>query len=1124
MSVTPREVFMAGAMSSSGVGGMDFDFSAGGGGSAGFSSGAGAMSSAVMGYFSGAAGSISAFGGGSSGSHYSGENLRAMLEGSKERDKLEAMKKLIGMISLGEDVSEYFPNVVKNVVSPAIEVKKLVYIYLARYAEQKPDLALLSINTFQRDLKDPNQFIRASALRVLSNVRVPVIVPLVVLAIKTVITDRSPYVRKTAAHAIPKLYAIAPEEKETLVEFIDTLLQDNSTLVVGSVVMAFEEVCPERLDLIHRHFRKFCTLLVDVDEWGQIAILSLLTRYGRTQFLNPNLHSKGNSDSEVDQSSRKKKGFYSDSEDEDSDASSVTIGDQDMDGYVMDPDHRFLLTASKQLFQHRNSGTVMAVAMLYYYLAPSEEGHVVGKALSRIMRSGREIQYVVLRNIASMSGRRASLFAPYLKKFYVLSSDAIFNRLLKLEILTNIANEANIPALLMEFQTYVKSNDEKFAAATIQAIGRCASRIADVTENCLSGLMSLLTSRNETVVGEAVVVIKKLVQTHAKENLEIILKQLARKIDGLDSAVARANILWMFGEYAESVPEMAPDILRKSLQRFATEDPAVKLQILNLGAKLFLLNREQCELMFEYALNLARYDMTYDIRDRARFLRAMLVPEDGDGEGASSIIRDSARNIFLCDKPAPGWDSEFSAYSRFQLGTMSLLLNQEAKGYQPLPDFPTEAPDPSTRDVDDIFGRPKDDMCGGGNAGRGGAPFYGGSTESSSGSGSDSDSGEGFYSDSNESSGSGSSSESDTSSEESSSGEEESSSEDESDSDSSDESDTPLVPSVEKQRAAAQKAASKTSSQAFQAKKPTKEIRKSVTPTKKKPVNEPCLLDLGDDEEVDSSPSGSINKLSLVDSTPLAPVNAGSPKNNRHQEALHVVPVDPNHHPKPAELLNRMNAKGLSIDYSYRREQGLFPGKMIAVSLVFKNTTSSPIAHIKIGQLFLEKGVELFPFTEIDELAPDQTFETSVGIDFNDTIQPAKFELIVGETNVYKVGIRPVAGELLKPAGCSIDAFQSLKKKLSGMNESSGKAKCEAGAMNERTVRQAVLSKANVGFVGQVGEEYMFAGLTCSGGTAVLVRVEVPSADETEVSVTVHCDSMSVGSILLKDLKSSFQN
>jgi len=52
--------------------------------------------------------------------------------------------------------------------------------------------------------------------------------------------------------------------------------------------MGLLQVCPERIDLIHKNYRKLCNLLVDVDEWGQVIIINMLTRYARTQFTNPN--------------------------------------------------------------------------------------------------------------------------------------------------------------------------------------------------------------------------------------------------------------------------------------------------------------------------------------------------------------------------------------------------------------------------------------------------------------------------------------------------------------------------------------------------------------------------------------------------------------------------------------------------------------------------------------------------------------------------------------------------------------------------------------------------------------------------------------------------------------------
>ena len=44
------------------------------------------------------------------------------------------------------------------------------------------------------------------------------------------VTDMSPYVRKTAAHAIPKLYSLDPEHKDQLVEVIEKLLKDQTTV------------------------------------------------------------------------------------------------------------------------------------------------------------------------------------------------------------------------------------------------------------------------------------------------------------------------------------------------------------------------------------------------------------------------------------------------------------------------------------------------------------------------------------------------------------------------------------------------------------------------------------------------------------------------------------------------------------------------------------------------------------------------------------------------------------------------------------------------------------------------------------------------------------------------------
>ena len=217
--------------------------------------------------------------------------------------------------------------------------------------------------------------IRASALRVLSSIRVPVIVPIVMLAIRDSAVDMSPFVRKTAAHAIPKLYSIDSDQKEELVGLIEKLLADRTTLVVGSgktslchyeivnfivifyftAVMAFEEVCPERIELIHKQFRKLCNLLADIDEWGQVVIVNMLLRYSRTQFVDPN--------KDCDDWEKEVKNFYDSDEDNDSDDDNKNSNKKTT---VMDPDHRLLLKSAKPLLQSRNAAVVMATGELVF--------------------------------------------------------------------------------------------------------------------------------------------------------------------------------------------------------------------------------------------------------------------------------------------------------------------------------------------------------------------------------------------------------------------------------------------------------------------------------------------------------------------------------------------------------------------------------------------------------------------------------------------------------------------------------------------------------------------------------------------------------------------------------------
>lgn len=1037
------------------------------------------------------------------------DDLKQMLDVNKDSMKLEAMKRIIGMMAKGRDASDLFPAVVKNVVSKNIEVKKLVYVYLARYAEEQQDLALLSISTFQRALKDPNQLIRASALRVLSSIRVPMIIPIVMLAIKDSAMDMSPYVRKTAAHAIPKLYSLDPEQKEELVLVIEKLLQDKTTLVVGSAVMAFEEVCPERIDMIHKSFRKLCNLLVDVDEWGQVFILNMLTRYARTQFTDPNVNNNGSSE-EDDVDGEDKKPFYDD-EGQLSVKENVAV--------ELDPDHRLLLKNAKPLLQSRNAAVVMAVAQLFHHLAPRREVSVIAKSLVRLLRSSREVQTVVLSTIASLAVKRKALFSPYLKSFFVRSSDPTHVKTLKLEILTTLASESSIASILREFQTYIASVDKAFVAATVQAIGKCAANISQVTDTCLTGLVSLLSNSDEAVVGESVVVIKNLLQTSPESYIDII-RHMVRLADSITVATARAAILWLLGEYSHLVPELAPDLLRKSAKTFVDEEDIVKLQVLNLAVKLYLRNPGQTTLLCQYVLSLARYDANYDIRDRARLLRLLLFPTPGTETAPESRFTREARNIFLVSKPAPASTPLDPDTEVYQLGSLSHHVHARVPGYLELPPWAETSPDASVRQS--ATPPPQMDSERGGVL-DGRAREYIDTGNSNSGAGKT----RAFYTSGSESETEDEEEEDEGNNDEESSSEEEESSDEESE-DSEEETSTEEEEKPAKKKAPApvnnktpvnNKPAVNSKNKSVAKSKTTAPVQKSQESSGKKSTtqstptarsNVDLLLDL-DDFSI-SGTSSLITPTLGGFLSPLTPHGASTPTNGAASQKPGVSLLPSAYcTPKYTEVLNKITAgRGmLSALGAFSRAPCVASARMIVLAVRLQNHHSAPLLHISVES----EGSHLYTFPEVAVLAPGISTEVNLGVDLKDSSQPLsarlKWEVEEGgERYSAEVKLSAPVGEWLRPVSMSHDLFDAEKSKLTGMNEHKGKVKSPV-------TPSAVFQIANVALISSDDSTLRFAGQSVSSGCLVLITMD-------NGELTVNCEKMVLGSMLLTDLVKHF--
>ena len=622
------------------------------------------------------------------------------------------------MIYQNKPCLPYFSSVVKNVTNTNIEIKKLVYIYLLHYAESDPDLALLSVNAIQKSLTDQNPQVRALALRTMSGMRVPVISQIVSLAIKRGAGDMSPHVRKAAALAIPKCYNLDPNTLPQLLDYLSILLGDKQYFVVGPAVQTFLQICPDRLDLIHKHYRSLVKKLVDMDEWSQLATLRLLLFYCRRTFpLKKQKVTKVN-----------KKGFYDDEPDVEEETGEVIRS--------LDPDLELFMKACQNLLQNRSSAVITSVTSCLLYLGTPEYLQQAVGPLVGLLRGPPEVEEVALCNIVLVSLSAPQLLVPYTSHFLLRAQDPPQIWKLKIELLTLVFPYTALhlkSIILSELEHFSHSSNIELIRESVQAIGRCAQSDPENAHRCFRVLLNQISSFDNVLVSEVLTVMRHLIQQDPTSHRKTVVR-LARNLDKTTSPQARATIIWLVGEFANIDPEnnIAPDVLRILAKGFAEESEPAKQQIVLLAAKVYLLflQKELADTgnpdsqadegaddtrahsppsitldhpitkLWNYILLLARYDTSYDLRDRARLCKALLSNHESTQLAAL---------LLLAPKPVPHAPSPSESRKDFVLGSTTLVLGKDEAGvlglpgYEALPDWVQEGqePDPKLRDAGD---------------------------------------------------------------------------------------------------------------------------------------------------------------------------------------------------------------------------------------------------------------------------------------------------------------------------------------------------------------------------------------------------------------------------------------
>ncbi|KAI3644770.1 hypothetical protein MP228_010934 [Amoeboaphelidium protococcarum] len=566
--------------------------------------------------------------------------LKNELNGDTKYIRKDAVKKVIASMTIGKDVSMLFADVVKNMQTDDLELKKLVYLYLINYAKSQPELVILAINTFVKDCDDINPLIRAMAIRTMGCLKVQKMLDYMCEPLKKALKDDHPYVRKTAALCVVKLYDLSPSvaQENGFIQILQDMLADQNPTVIANAVAAIVEIHQtssqnadgSRHDVLQINaslLNKLLTALNECTEWGQIYIMEALCMY-------------------VPQSS------------------------QEAEQVV----ERVL-----PRLQHVNSSVVLnAVKLMINYMQFIKKDDVLrsltkklSPPLVTLLSNPPEIQYVILKNIDLIVQRYPEVLSENISVFFCKYNDTPYVKLEKLKVIIRLVGPHNVDAVLGELKEYAKEVDVDFVRTSIQAIGSCAIKIDTAAERCVNALVDLIKIKVNYVVQEAVIVIKDIFRKYPNK-FENVIPVLCENLENLDEPEAKASMIWIIGENAGKI-QNAQELIQFFCESWKLEVPLVQTQLLTATVKLFCHRPAQAQQLVQQLLQMATTSSdSADLRDKAYIYWRLLAADPR-----------LCKAVVMSEKPPIAFES--TSVPQAMLNDLLKLLSTVASVYQKPP-------------------------------------------------------------------------------------------------------------------------------------------------------------------------------------------------------------------------------------------------------------------------------------------------------------------------------------------------------------------------------------------------------------------------------------------------------
>jgi len=544
-------------------------------------------------------------------------------------------RKLEALRAANVDASALFSDVVMNAHTGDVTCKKMLYSYITHYARQKSDLALLTVNTLQKDCADGNPTIRGLAIRSMASLRVENLSEYLIGAVQRGLKDKHPYPRRVAAMGVLKIYDLNPtavRETSLLDDLRRMLISELDAGVVGNCLIVLKEIDgapslatkPIVYALINR--------IKSFSEWNQALILDLVSAYA------------------------------------------LESQEETFD----------IMNALESRLSAPNSAIVLGTVKIFLNITlemPDVHQQVLERIkapLFTLANSGlAETAYAVWAHIRLLVKRAPMLFSADYKSFYFRASDSNPVKRLKLSMLTEIADAQNTYAIVTELTEYVADVDAGIARASVRAVGDIALVSTDDVDGIVDRLLLFFDLDIEHVTMETIVVATDILRKRPENTVKCIRAMENIDLYEVNEPRARAALIWTYGEYGEDIPS-APYFVEPCLLSLGDEASSrVRVQLLACAMKLFFKRPPEMQAMLGAALQSGARDANQEVREAATMYYRLL---ESDVAAAERVVNSRDKSPIFTFKESTVDDKTFDLVFE-EMNTLSVLFERPSETF-----------------------------------------------------------------------------------------------------------------------------------------------------------------------------------------------------------------------------------------------------------------------------------------------------------------------------------------------------------------------------------------------------------------------------------------------------------